>query len=146
MEKVENGKFVSVHYTGTLSDGMVFDSSQGRAPLNVKMGAGQLIAGFEAALLGMMVGENKTFTLEPDQAYGDRDESLTKIFERTGLPDGFEPEVGQTLSLQNAQGGQVPAQVTAMDERTVTVDLNHPMAGKALTFAIEVVNVSDQSC
>ena len=144
MEKVEIGKYVSVHYTGTLSDGEIFDSSQGRAPLTVKIGAGQLIAGFEAALMGMSVGENKTFTLDPDQAYGVRDENLTKSFERNRIPDDVKPEVGQTIALQNSQGGRVPARVTAIDDHTITVDLNHPMAGKALTFTIEVMTVSDQ--
>jgi len=144
MVKVEKDMFVSVEYTGTLENGDVFDSSQGRQPLEIQMGAGQLIKGFEQALEGMTVNEKKTFTLEPDDAYGQIDESLTRAFPRSDVPPEMNPQVGQTVGLHDGNGQQIPATIVAVDDENVTVDLNHPMAGKALTFAIEVVGISDK--
>lgn len=144
MVKVEKDMFVSVEYTGTLENGDVFDSSQGRQPLEIQMGAGQLIKGFEQALEGMAVNEKKTFTLEPDDAYGQIDETLTQAFPRADVPPEMNPEIGQTVGLHDGNGQQIPATIIAIDDENVTVDLNHPMAGKALTFAIEVVGISDK--
>ena len=143
MEKVTKDMFVSVEYTGTLENGEVFDTSQGRQPLEIQMGAGQLIKGFEDALDGMTLKEKKTFTLEPDDAYGQRDESLTRDFPRADVPPEMNPEVGQTVGLHDGQGQQIPATIVNVTDENVTVDLNHPMAGKALTFDIEVVNISE---
>jgi len=143
METVDNGKFVSVAYTGTLEDGEVFDTSQGRQPLEVQVGAGQLIEGFEKALLGMALNEKKVFTLAPNEAYGERDEDLTRDFGRNEIPQEMKPEVGMTVGLNTPDGRQVPAQIVSVDEQKVTVDMNHPMAGKSLTFDIEVVGISD---
>jgi len=143
METVDNGKFVSVAYTGTLQDGEVFDTSQGRQPLEVQVGAGQLIEGFEKALLGMALNEKKVFTLAPNEAYGERDEDLTRDFDRNEIPQKMKPEVGMTVGLNTPDGRQVPAQIVSVDEEKVTVDMNHPMAGKSLTFDIEVVGISD---
>jgi peptidylprolyl isomerase len=143
MEKVEEGKFVSVAYTGTLDDGEVFDTSEGRQPLEVEVGTGQLIEGFEKALMGMSLNEKKVFTLDPEEAYGDRDESLTRDFDRKEVPPELDPQVGMTVGLTSPDGRQVPAQIVAVDEEKVTIDMNHPMAGKSLTFDIEVVGISD---
>ena len=142
MEKVEKGLFVSVDYKGTLQNGEVFDSSHGRQPLEVQMGAGQLIKGFERELMGMALKETKVFTLEPDEAYGQRDENLTRDFARTDLPSEMEPRVGMTIGLQTPDGRQIPAQITHLDDENLSVDLNHPLAGEALTFEIEVVGIS----
>lgn len=141
--KVEKNKFVSVEYTGTLENGEVFDTSSGRQPLEVKIGAGQLIAGFEKELDGMALNEKKTFTLEAEDAYGLRDETLTQSFPRSGIPPEMNPEVGTTVGLQAPDGQHVPATITKVDDESVTVDLNHPMAGKQLTFEIEVVGIND---
>jgi len=141
--KVENNLFVSLDYTGTLPDGEVFDTSHGRQPLEIKMGAGQLIRGFENALLGMAVNEKKTFTLAPEEAYGHRDETLTQKFPASSVPPEMDPQVGQTVGLSTADGQQIPAVITAVDDQHVTVDLNHPMAGKTLTFAIEIKSISN---
>lgn len=142
MEKVENGQFVRVHYKGTLQNGEVFDTSEGRHPLEVQMGAGQIISGFEEALMGMSLNEKKVFTLEPEDAYGKRDESLTHSFPRSDVPAEINPEVGQTVALSSSEGQQVPATITAVDDEKVVVDLNHPLAGETLTFDIEVVGIS----
>ncbi len=143
MEKVESNMYVSVEYTGTLQNGEVFDSSAGRQPLEVKMGAGQLIKGFENALMGMVLHEKKTFTIEPEDAYGERNESLMHSFPTANVPPGVNPQVGQTIGLQTQDGRQVPAQVVSVDDEKVVLDLNHPLAGQALTFDIEVVGISD---
>ena len=143
MEKVAKDMFVSVEYTGTLENGDVFDTSQGRQPLEIQMGAGQLIKGFEDALDGMALKEKKTFTLEPEDAYGQRDDSLTRDFPRADVPPEMDPQVGQTVGLHDGQGQQIPATIVDVTDENVTVDLNHPMAGKALTFDIEVVNISE---
>jgi peptidylprolyl isomerase len=142
MEKVESGHFVSVHYKGTLQNGEVFDTSEGRHPLEVEMGAGQIISGFEEALLGMSLNEKKVFTLDPSDAYGQKDESLTHSFPRADVPAEINPEVGQTVALSSPEGRQVPAMITAVDDEKVVVDLNHPLAGQTLTFDIEVVGIS----
>ncbi|KPA19353.1 peptidylprolyl isomerase [Candidatus Magnetomorum sp. HK-1] len=143
MTKVENNLFVSVDYKGTLEDGEIFDTSEGRQPLEVKMGAGQLIKGFEDQLMGMNMNEKKTFTLEPKDAYGERDDSLTRSFAKSQLPEEMTPEVGQVIGLQAPEGQQIPATIIEVDDENFTVDINHPLAGKQLTFDIEVVGISD---
>ena len=143
MKKVENGQFVSVHYTGTLQDGEVFDTSEGRHPLEVQIGAGQIISGFEKALIGMALNEKKNLTLDPEDAYGQRDDSLTHSFPREDVPAEINPEVGQTVALSSPEGRQVPAIITEVNDEKVVVDLNHPLAGLTLTFDIEVVGISD---
>lgn len=145
MEKVTEGAFVSVEYTGKLDDGHVFDTSSGRSPLEVEMGSGSLIQGFEKALMGMSLNEKKTFTLEPKEAYGERDEELKKAFPRKDVPPGMEPKVGQNVALTGPEGQQVPGWISSVDEEEVVVDLNHPLAGKSLTFEIEVVGINSES-
>jgi peptidylprolyl isomerase len=142
MQRVENGLFISVDYTGTLDNGEVFDSSEGRSPLEVEMGKGQLIKGFEAALVDMALNEKKTFTLTPEEAYGPRDEKRMHRFARADVPPEMDPQVGQAIALTTPDGRQVPARIADVDDDQVTVDLNHPLAGQALTFDIEVVGIS----
>ena len=143
MQKVENGKFVSVHYTGTLENGEQFDSSQGRQPLEFQVGAGQMIEGFENAVKDMALNEKKTITLRPEEAYGPRDESRTHDIPKAQIPQDIDPQVGQTLALTTPQGQQIPARIAAVDEQNVTFDLNHPLAGETLIFDIEVVAIND---
>ena len=143
MDTVVNGAFVSVDYKGTLQNGDVFDSSEGRQPLEIQVGAGRLIAGFENALMDMKLNEKKTFTLEPEEAYGERDDTLTRSFKRADLPPDMDPQVGQAVALTSDNGQQYPAQIIVVDEEKVTVDLNHPLAGQSLTFEVEVVGISD---
>ena len=142
MEKVENGSFVSVDYKGILENGQVFDTSYGRRPIEIQMGAGQLIKGFENELMGMALNEKKVFTLSPEDAYGQRDEDQTHSFPRSEVPPEMNPRVGMTIGLSNPEGQQVPARIVYLDDEKLTLDLNHPLAGKSLTFEIEVVGIS----
>ena len=143
MQKVEDGMFVSVSYTGTLDNGEQFDSSEGRPPLEFKVGAGQMIKGFEDAVMGMSLNEKKVFTLSPEEAYGERNESHMHEFPRSEIPSEITPEVGQTLALTSPDGQHFPARVAEVDEEKVVFDLNHPLAGQSLTFEIEVVGISE---
>ncbi len=142
MKKVENGMFVSVDYKGSLQNGEVFDTSQGRQPLEIQMGAGHLIKGFEKELLGMTVNEKKVFTIEPEEAYGQRDEKLTQSFPRSDVPPELNPREGMTVGVKTPEGHQVPARITHVDDEKLTLDLNHPLAGETLTFEIEVKGIS----
>ncbi|MBL0715928.1 MAG: peptidylprolyl isomerase [Desulfosarcina sp.] len=142
MPKVENDLFISVNYKGTLDNGEVFDTSADRPPLEIQMGAGQLIRGFEDALVDMALNEKKTFRLTPEEAYGPRDDEQMHRFARSDVPPEMDPQVGQTIALTAPDGQQVPARIARVDDEQVTVDLNHPLAGQALTFEIEVVGIS----
>ena len=142
MEKVETGQFVSVHYKGTLENGDVFDTSEGRHPLEIQIGTGQIIAGFEKALMGMSLNEKKTFTLDPEEAYGQKDDSLNHSFDRADVPAEMQIEADQIIALSSPDGRQVPARVIEADDKKVVVDLNHPLAGETLTFEIEIVGIS----
>ncbi|MFH1985373.1 MAG: peptidylprolyl isomerase [Pseudomonadota bacterium] len=143
METVENGLFVRVDYTGTLQNGEVFDSSRGRRPLEFKVGAGQMIPGFDAAVAGMSLNEKKTITLAPEEAYGAYDDSLTREFPRADVPPEMNPQTGQRIGMTTPDGHQIPATITQVDDEKITIDMNHPLAGESLTFDIEVVGISD---
>jgi len=142
VKKAENGLFVSVDYKGTLQNGDVFDTSHGQQPLEVKVGAGQLITGFENELLGMSLNEKKTFTLQPEDAYGQKNEDLKRDIPRADIPPELNPQVGMTVGLQTPEG-QIPAQIVHLDDEKMTLDMNHPLAGESLTFEIEVVGISE---
>lgn len=143
METVENGLFVSVEYTGTLQNGEVFDTSQGRQPLEFKVGAGQMIPGFESAVKGMALNEKKTVTLAPDEAYGQYNDDLKRDFPRTDIPPGMDPQTGQRVGMTTPDGQQIPATIVHVDDEKVTIDMNHPLAGENLTFDIEVVGINE---
>jgi len=143
MTKVQNDLYVSVEYKGTLENGEVFDTSEGRQPLEIQMGAGQLISGFENQLMGMSLNEKKTFTLEPEEAYGEKKEGLTQSFEKSQLPPDVNLEMGQMIALQTQEGQHVPATVIGITDKEFVVDVNHPLAGKKLTFEIEIVGISE---
>jgi peptidylprolyl isomerase len=142
LEKVENGTYTSVQYTGTLENGEVFDSSQGRQPLEIHMGAGQMIKGFEAQLLGMALKERKVFTLAPEDAYGPRNADLMQSIPRSEVPPEMDVRIGMIVGLITAEGNKVPARIVQLDDEQMTMDLNHPLAGESLTFEIEVVGIS----
>lgn len=135
------GDVVQVHYTGRLEDGTVFDSSTGRQPLQVTLGAHEVIRGFEEALLGMEPGESKTVTIPADEAYGPWREELSHKVDRGMLPPTVEPEAGQRLQATNRMGQTMALTVVEVDEDTVTLDGNHPLAGEDLTFDLELVSV-----
>ncbi|MDD4924430.1 MAG: peptidylprolyl isomerase [Dehalococcoidales bacterium] len=134
-----NGSMVKVHYTGTLGDGSVFDSSLQREPLEFKLGCGQVIPGFEEAVLSMNAGETKTVTIPADQAYGQRHEELVLVVEIEKIPAELNPKVGDKLQMRQPNGAPVAVVVTEMTEKTITLDANHALAGKDLTFELTLV-------
>lgn len=138
---IEDGKKVKIHYTGTLDDGSTFDSSEGRDPLEFEMGAGMVIPGFENGVREMEAGEKKTITILAAEAYGERNEEMVMEFGKDRLPEGLDPEVGMGLQMQGPQGQMIPVQVTAVGEEEITIDANHPLAGKTLNFELELVEV-----
>ena len=142
MTTVGDGKTVRVHYTGKLKDGTVFDSSEGREPLELTVGAGMVIPGFEKGLSGMKSGDKKTIEIEPAEAYGDRREDLIATVERSQIPETITPEVGMTLQLKRSDGSALDVLVTDLSEESITLDANHQLAGETLIFDIEVVEVN----
>ncbi|MBW2968353.1 peptidylprolyl isomerase [Candidatus Woesearchaeota archaeon] len=141
---VKEGDCVSVNYKGTLEDGTCFDSSEGRDPLEFVVGSGQLIKGFDTAVIGMKPSEKKTINLEPADAYGQRDDNKVQEVPRDALPKDQEPKEGMMLIIGTPDGQRFPAAIKKVDAEKVTLDLNHPLAGKKLTFEIEVVKISDK--
>lgn len=141
MSQVKQGDTVKVHYTGKLKDGSVFDTSANREPLEFTIGEGNMIPGFEQAVVGMGVGEKKTAEIPSDQAYGEKREDMIIAVPRENVPGDIQPEVGQQLAIQQQEGQQVPVTVTDVSEEKVVLDANHPLAGKDLVFEIEVVEV-----
>jgi len=143
LPKVKDGDTVKVHYTGKLTeDGSVFDSSREREPLEFTLGEGQLIPGFEEAVIGMEEGDDTTVKLSSKDAYGERREDLELEVSKEDLPDNIEPEVGMQLQMQQQENEQaIPVQITAVEDDFVQLDANHPLAGKDLTFDIELVQL-----
>jgi len=141
MEKLHNGQFAQVHYTGKLVDGTVFDSSEGRQPLEFQVGGGQVIPGFDQAVQGMEVNEEKKITLSSDEAYGPVRDDLKKDFPKDML-GGQEVTEGQELWFKSPQG-PVPGKILDLKSDTFTVDFNHPLAGKDLEFSIKLVGISN---
>jgi peptidylprolyl isomerase len=139
--QVKSGDVVRVHYTGTLLDGTQFDSSVGRAPLEFTVGAGQMIAGFDAGVQGMVVGEKKTIQIDPDHGYGQKDPSAIIEFPASNIPEGMTIEVGQKLNLQNQYGQPVPVVVMEVKEEVIVMDANHFLAGQDLIFEVEIVEI-----
>ena len=141
MATIKEGDTVKVHYTGTITDGTVFDSSREREPLEFKLGEGKLIPGFEKAVVGMNVGDTSKVTIPSDEAYGEKREDRVIDVDRGQIPPDIKPEVGQQLQIQQKDGGTIPVVITEVTDETVQLDANHPLAGQDLTFEIEVVDV-----
>jgi peptidylprolyl isomerase len=142
MSHAKSGDTVKIHYTGTLDDGTQFDSSAGRDPLEFEVGSGHVIPGFDKAVEGMSVGDNKSVRIEADDAYGQRHDQLVQQVERSVLPDDLDPKEGMALQSNSPDGQVMQFMVTAVTEETITVDANHPLAGQALSFDIELVEIS----
>jgi peptidylprolyl isomerase len=141
MTQAQNGNRVKVHYTGKLDDGSVFDSSEGREPLEFTVGEGQVIPGFEQGVVGMEPGDSKTLNIPSDEAYGPRRPEGVFEIERSEIPPTIPLQEG--MRLQANQGGRtVELMVVEIDESKVTLDGNHPLAGRDLTFDIQLVEVS----
>ena len=142
MPQAQQDSTVKVHYTGTLADGTVFDDSRGREPLEFQLGQEQVIPGFEDAIVGMAIGETKTATIPAEAAYGQRREEMVQQVPRDQLPEGLDPQVGLRLEARSPEGQAFPVMITDVAETEVTLDANHPLAGKELTFEIELVEVN----
>lgn len=141
MNQAKSGDTVKVHYTGKLQDGEIFDSSVGANPLEFTIGSGELIEGFESGVLGMEVGARKTIEIPPENAYGNHSEELVAEVERAKLPDHIAAEVGQALQITQPNGKTINVLMTGVTDDKVTLDANHPLAGKKLTFEIELVDI-----
>jgi peptidylprolyl isomerase len=131
-----------VHYTGSLDDGTVFDASANRPPLEFTIGEGQLIAGFEQAVIGMNPGESKKVKIPVKEAYGPHSDEMVLVADRKELPEGLDPEVGQMLQMLEPDGGRIILRVTGVTDTSVTLDANHPLAGCDLNFDIELVEIA----
>ncbi|MEQ9266868.1 MAG: peptidylprolyl isomerase [Balneolaceae bacterium] len=142
MSTIKNGDTVKVHYTGTLKDGEVFDSSLSREPLEFTLGNGQLIPGFEAAVIGLKVGDTTTANIPSAEAYGEHNPQMEITVPKGQLPPDMEPEAGMQLSLNQPDGQVIPVVITKVEGDDVTIDANHPLAGQDLTFNIEVVEIA----
>jgi len=142
MTQAKNGDTVKIHYTGTLDDGTIFDSSEGRDPLAFTIGSGQVIPGFEEAVTGMAVDEKKNVTIPSDKAYGPRNEELLINVPRDQVPPDIEPEEGMRLQMQGPQNQPVVVVIAEVTDEHVILDANPPLAGKDLTFDIELVEIS----
>lgn len=141
MSKASSGDRVRVHYTGTLDSGQQFDSSEGRDPIAFKLGEGQVIGGFENAVLGMAEGESRKVTIPVEEAYGPRREEMVFVVPREQFPDDVRLEKGMRVSGNTAEGQRVDMAVIAFTDDSVTLDGNHPLAGEALTFEITLVDI-----
>ncbi len=142
MAEVKSGDTVKVHYTGKLTDGEQFDSSNGREPLEFTVGAGMMIAGFDAALPGMKVGDKKTINIAAKDGYGETDENAFIEFPNENIPADMKLEIGQQLTLTNEQGQPFPVVVKELRDDVVLFDANHFLAGKELVFDIELVEIN----
>ena len=142
MSQAKAGDTVKIHYTGTLDDGTQFDSSEGREPLEFELGSGQVIPGFEKAVEGMAVGDEKDVSISPEDAYGPRHDQMIQEVPKSALPDNLTPEVGMGLQAQGQDGQVINLTVTEVGEESITVDGNHPLAGKSLNFKLELVEIA----
>lgn len=136
---VKIGDTVRVHYTGTLADGGQFDTSRGRDPLAFTVGSGQVIPGFDRAVVGLEAGDTVTVSIEPDDAYGPRHEQLSHTVAREDFAS--EPYVGGEVNLVSPDGDEIPGRIVAIDGDGITLDFNHPLAGETLVFQIELIDV-----
>jgi len=142
MAKVKNGDSVKVNYTGKLEDGTVFDTSDNKEPLEFKVGEGKLIKGFEAAVVGMEPGEEKTVQIPANEAYGPHHPEMIMVIDRKEVPDTITPKVDQMLQVRQKDGTTFAVKVTDVSEKSLTLDANHPLAGKDLTFDIQLAEIA----
>lgn len=141
MQQVKTGDTVRVHYHGRLENGDTFDKSEGKAPLEFKVGTGSVIKGFDNGVLDMKVGEKKTLNIPVEEAYGPKSDELIMEFPKANIPADLNPEVGMELQMSNPQGQVFPVRVAAVGVEFITLDANHPLAGEPLIFDIELVEI-----
>ncbi|MBP8792530.1 MAG: peptidylprolyl isomerase [Lutibacter sp.] len=141
MIQVKENNTVKVHYTGKLSNGQIFDSSEGKEPLEFTLGQGQLIPGFEKGLIDMKLNEKKTITIVKEEAYGDQHQELIQEVQKSQLPSEMTPEVGMGLVSRSEDGQERNLMIVEVKEESVIIDGNHPLAGHELIFDLEVVEI-----
>ena len=141
MAQAKTGDTVKVHYTGKLNDGEVFDTSADREPLEFTIGENKLIPDFEEAVVGMALGESKSIQIASENAYGPHQKEMVMVIDRKEVPDGLDPQVNQRLQVQQQSGQSFVVTVTAVTEENITLDGNHPLAGKDLTFDIQLTEI-----
>jgi peptidylprolyl isomerase len=139
---VKRGDTVSVHYTGTLDDGTIFDTSEGGPPLVFTVGSGQVISGFEDGVLGMEIGETRDITIPPEQAYGEYHEELVGVVPRSFFPSDVNPAIGLSFELQLQSGETLAVRIIDIEGDDIVLDANHPLAGETLHFKVRLVGVS----
>ena len=142
MSQAKQGDSVKVHYTGKLENGEIFDSSKERDPLEFEIGGGSVIPGFEKAVLGMEEGASGNITIPPEEAYGERDEQFVIQVNKTEFPEDITPTVGLQLQMTQPNGEPLVVMITDMNDDSVTLDANHPLAGQTLSFEIELVEIT----
>jgi peptidylprolyl isomerase len=142
MSKAKDGDKVKVHYTGQLENGDVFDSSKQRDPLEFVIGSGNVLPGFENGIIDMEVGDSKRITISPEEGYGEKREELVVTVMRNEFPDHIAPAVGQQLQIKQEKGDILNVNITALDEESITLDANHPLAGHTLLFEVELMEIA----
>lgn len=142
---IKQGDRVKIHYSGRLEDGSLFDSSREREPLEFEVGSGQIIPGLEEGLVGMSVGDRKTVTITPEQGYGPYNEKLVLEIPLDKLPEGLEPKAGMRLQMVDKNDRSLPVVIRDVGEKGISVDANHPLAGKDLTFDVEILTIEPGS-
>lgn len=141
MTQAKKGDQIEIHYTGKLADGSIFDSSVDRDPLAFTLGEGQLIEGFEEAVYGMSKGDRKTVTIPPSKGYGERNDEMVLDVPRSQFPEDIDPVEGQQLQVQNEDSQEILVYISTVTDDTVTLDANPPLAGKELTFELELLSI-----
>jgi FKBP-type peptidyl-prolyl cis-trans isomerase 2 len=139
---VKNGDTIQVHYKGTLTDGTLFDSSEGGEPLEFKVGGGMVIPGFDKGVMGMAIGEKRTINIPCAEAYGQLNEEMKINMPRSEVPADMNPEIGMEMHLTDENGQVIPVLVIGLTDDTITLDANHPLAGEDLNFDLELVSIS----
>lgn len=142
MQKVKNGDVINIHYKGTLADGTIFDSSEGREPLKFTVGEGMVISGFDKGVLDMGIDEEKTINIPELEAYGPYNEDMIIEMPIDQVPADMNPEVGMEVHLSDPEGNIMPVVVTDLNDKTIKLDANHPLAGKDLTFELKLVSIN----
>jgi len=141
METVKEGDTIVIEYTGRLEDGTVFDSTSGKNPLEFTVGEGEVVAGLEKGVIGMAPGETKKIVIASEEGYGPHLKERVCALDRKRVPDNFQPEVGQQLQMYRADGLPIVGTVVAVSDATLTMDYNHPLAGKTMIFETKVLAI-----
>ena len=141
MSTIRNGSIVKLHYVAKLENGQVLESTSGRDPIKFKVGAGEVIKGLDESVIGLKKGDKVEVTIPPEKGFGPWREDLLKKIPRSALKGDIEPQVGMIVELKSELGGSIPVIITEVNEKSITVDLNHPLAGQTLKFELEIVDV-----